>query len=181
MTFSYGGRGPLNTVLRYTLATQSFEIEAQTMPYALEDVSAWVPPGGTKVFVVGSTGGGLGRHLISRPANGQGAWSTRAGAPDDLAHALGMGTYGERIFPTRWGLFIDEAVENAFGDLVTPAYTAQMEARLDDIAEGTRPWTEIIRSWHERFSLYLDGVGAFFEQMAIARPAVVTQASPSNS
>jgi DNA topoisomerase IA len=70
-------------------------------------------------------------------------------------------------------MFIDEVVQDAFGDLVEPSYTAQLEATLDEIAAGTRDWRSALSAWQATFSRYLDGAAEFLAQMATIRSTIV--------
>ncbi len=57
-----------------------------------------------------------------------------------------------RILPTELGSLVIDKLKEHFPDVVSLAYTAKMEARLDSIAEGKEPWTRVVRDFYDPFS-----------------------------
>jgi hypothetical protein len=105
----FGGSGwgqfeILDTVLRYAIATNSYSLEPQPLPFPLRSAVAWLEPGGSTIYVAG------GQHdwesnstmphngIISRPTT-MNAWTTtHPDAPGDLRFPVGMGDYEGRIW-----------------------------------------------------------------------------------
>lgn len=59
------------------------------------------------------------------------------------------------LCPTSRGRLVDAALERAFGALVNTSFTAEMEARLDQVAAGGRAWRDDVRAWYGPFSAAL--------------------------
>jgi DNA topoisomerase-1 len=76
------------------------------------------------------------------------------------------------VYPTARGRLVDEVLCKAFGSLVETSYTADLELRLDQIAEGTRRWKDELRSWYGPFAQQLAHAPAVFASEARARPAL---------
>jgi DNA topoisomerase I len=55
------------------------------------------------------------------------------------------------LAPTPLGLATDEALKKAMPELVDAAFTAQMEASLDQIAGGELDWECFLCGWHESY------------------------------
>ncbi len=80
------------------------------------------------------------------------------------------------VLPTPKGRIIDEALAAAFDALVSPDYTADMEAILDEVAEGKRRWKEELRSWYGGFSALLQCAPAKLTAVAQAHPELAALA-----
>lgn len=74
------------------------------------------------------------------------------------------------VIPTRKGRLIDAAVAAGFDSLVDVSYTARMEARLDEIADGKRDWRAEIREWYGGFVQLLEGALPKIAAVAAAHP-----------
>lgn len=60
---------------------------------------------------------------------------------------------GSVLAPTALGLATDEALARAIPELVDSAFTAQMEGRLDEIAQGKLDWERYLCDWNESYLL----------------------------
>ena len=56
-----------------------------------------------------------------------------------------IGAEKNKLVPTALGRSVVQFMIEHFGDLFTYDFTAHMEQRLDQIAEGTHPWKEVVR------------------------------------
>jgi len=53
--------------------------------------------------------------------------------------------------PTGLGLAVDDFLQDALPDLLETEFTAQMEATLDQIAEGGEDWERYLTSWNQQY------------------------------
>ncbi len=56
-----------------------------------------------------------------------------------------------RFFPTETGFLVNDMLVENFPDLINVDFTAQMEAGLDDIAEGAQDWVTLVRDFYGPF------------------------------
>ena len=64
-----------------------------------------------------------------------------------------MGGEKDRLTPTPLGSKVLSYLTEHFDDLFDYSFTAQMESRLDKIAEGTEEWKQVLR---DTWSAYKD-------------------------
>ena len=57
-----------------------------------------------------------------------------------------------RLYPTEVGKVVNDLLVNHFSDYINIDFTAQMEARLDRIAEGDREWVAMLENFYAPFS-----------------------------
>ncbi len=58
----------------------------------------------------------------------------------------------KRLIPTETGMVVNDLLMQYFSEEISPDFTAQMEDALDKVAEGERPWPDVVRSFYEPFS-----------------------------
>jgi DNA topoisomerase-1 len=58
----------------------------------------------------------------------------------------------KRLVPTEIGFTVNDMIVDYFPEIVDLGFTARLEEELDEIAEGTRPWVEVIRDFYGPFS-----------------------------
>jgi len=56
-----------------------------------------------------------------------------------------------KLFPTDTGKITDIFMDTNFNDLVRTEYTASLEDKLDEVANGTKNWQEVIGNFYEGF------------------------------
>ena len=56
-----------------------------------------------------------------------------------------------KLFPTDTGKITDIFMDTNFNDLVCTEYTAGLEDKLDEVANGTKNWREVIANFYEGF------------------------------
>ena len=57
----------------------------------------------------------------------------------------------KRLNPTEIGITVSDMIVEFFPEIVDLGFTARMEEELDEVAEGTRPWAEVIREFYGPF------------------------------
>jgi DNA topoisomerase-1 len=55
---------------------------------------------------------------------------------------------GKRLRPTDLGMLVTDLLVKQFGDIVDLDFTATMEDKLDEIAQGMRPWVPVVRDFY---------------------------------
>ncbi len=56
-----------------------------------------------------------------------------------------------KLQPTTLGMNLDGALEQLLPDLIQPDFTAQMEAKLDAIAQGKENWEQYLTDWYQTY------------------------------
>ncbi|HEY6292702.1 MAG TPA: type I DNA topoisomerase [Terriglobia bacterium] len=56
-----------------------------------------------------------------------------------------------RFFPTELGMVVNDLLVKNFSDIFDVAYTARMEEELDEVEEGTLPWTQALDEFYGKF------------------------------
>ncbi|NTX67624.1 type I DNA topoisomerase [Myxococcus sp. CA051A] len=94
---------------------------------------------------------------------------------------LGKRSYTEiekrQLKPTPRGRAVDAVLSRAFGDLVASQYTSEMEARLDEVEDGTRKWTDECSTWWRAFEPTLLRAPACIASLLTADPSLA-ESSP---
>ena len=67
---------------------------------------------------------------------------------------------GKYLIPTKLGVSVTEYLEQYFKSIINVKFTAQMEGRLDDIAEKGEPWKEVVSKFWSGFKDLLQKAGA---------------------
>lgn len=62
----------------------------------------------------------------------------------------------KRFRPTDLGCVVNDQLVRHFPNIVSVDFTAEVEQRLDDIAEGERPWVEVMREFYGPFAHALE-------------------------
>jgi len=58
---------------------------------------------------------------------------------------------GKALRPTPLGEVVTGLMKDKFQDIVDPAFTAQMEERLDQVEEGTENWKQVLSNFYDGF------------------------------
>lgn len=69
--------------------------------------------------------------------------------------------------PTELGRIVDQVMKEHFKDIVNLEFTAQMEEKLDDVAEGKVNWKKVIRDFYGPFAENLSEVEEKLEKIKI--------------
>lgn len=59
---------------------------------------------------------------------------------------------GKAFVPTPLGFATNDLLVEHFSDVVDTGFTAQMEDKLDDVAEGQQEWRQLLREFHDPFA-----------------------------
>jgi DNA topoisomerase-1 len=62
----------------------------------------------------------------------------------------------KRFYAEKMGDIVTQRLQKSFTDLLDYGFTAAMEERLDDVAEGKRDWRDLLDSFYEEFSGLLE-------------------------
>ena len=58
--------------------------------------------------------------------------------------------------PTDLGILVNDLLKEYFKDVVNEKFTANLEERLDGIAEGEIPWVEVVDEFYKEFKVFLE-------------------------
>ena len=58
----------------------------------------------------------------------------------------------KRLIPTETGMLVNDLLVAHFPEIVDTGFTANMEEDLDEVAEGSRRWVDVIREFYSTFS-----------------------------
>ncbi len=62
----------------------------------------------------------------------------------------------KRLTPTEIGIQVSDLVDEYFSDVINVNFSADMENRLDEIANGQADWVEAVRTFYSRFAPQLE-------------------------
>ena len=74
----------------------------------------------------------------------------------------------KNLYVTELGQVVNNIMKEQFEDIVDVGFTAGMEARLDQVAEGQMEWKEVIRDFYPSFKLSLEKAEKELEHIKIA-------------
>ena len=72
-----------------------------------------------------------------------------------------------RLYPTEMGRMVNAIMLEHFAPVVDLQFTADMEARLDEIAEGELDWKDILRDFYPSFNEMVENAEATIEKVEI--------------
>ena len=98
---------------------------------------------------------------IGRPAT-YAATITTIASRNYVAHE------GRYLVPTELGVAVTDYLEKFFKQVINVKFTADMESKLDDIAEHGKKWEDVVESFWNSFSGLLIKAGANFEKVKVA-------------
>ena len=61
-----------------------------------------------------------------------------------------------KFHPTHLGALVVKLLRSSFGDIIDESYTADLEVKLDDVEEGNRDWTDLMREFSGKFNADLE-------------------------
>ncbi len=74
----------------------------------------------------------------------------------EAIHTEMAGSEKGKLIPTDIGMVVNEFLTNFFPEILDYNFTANVEERFDDIAEGKLPWNAEMRSFYDRFHPQVD-------------------------
>lgn len=75
---------------------------------------------------------------------------------------------GKYLYPTELGKVVDDYLAKNFKQVINVKFTADMETRLDEIAEDKTQWQNVATSFWNSFSGLLTKAGASYEKIKVA-------------
>ena len=81
---------------------------------------------------------------------------------------------GKQLKPTALGETVTKFMEDRFGNIVDVQFTANMEAQLDRVEEGEKPWKEVLSDFYGGFSKELSDAEESLKGVRIKVPDEVT-------
>ncbi|MEK7631196.1 MAG: type I DNA topoisomerase [Patescibacteria group bacterium] len=73
--------------------------------------------------------------------------------------------------PSEVGLIVNDLIVEHFPEIVDLAFTAEMEEKFDEIAEGEKEWMPIIKEFYEPFAKHLEEKYETVEKREMTEPA----------
>lgn len=86
---------------------------------------------------------------------------------------------GRRIFPTEIGELVNDLIVEHFPEIVDLGFTAKMEDDLDQIAEGSRPWVDVVKAFYGPFVIELEKAKQNMPEVK-AEPEVLDRTCPES-
>ena len=81
---------------------------------------------------------------------------------------------GKQLKPTALGETVTKFMEDRFGNIVDVQFTANMEAQLDQVEEGEKPWKSVLSDFYGGFSKELSDAEESLKGVRIKVPDEVT-------
>jgi len=85
----------------------------------------------------------------------------------------------KRLIPSDIGETVNDLIVEHFPGIVDLGFTARMEEELDEIADGTRPWAEVVREFYVPFAEQVERAAASIPEMK-AEPEVLDRLCPES-
>jgi DNA topoisomerase-1 len=85
----------------------------------------------------------------------------------------------KRLIPSDIGETVNDLIVEHFPGIVDLGFTARMEEELDEIADGTRPWAEVVREFYVPFAKQVEQATAAIPEMK-AEPEVLDRLCPES-
>jgi len=86
----------------------------------------------------------LEEHGIGRP-------STYAPIIKTISDRLYVRIDGKKFIPTNLGIVVNSVLKRHFGDIINVKFTADVEEKLDEIAEDKTAWQNVLKDFYEPF------------------------------
>lgn len=71
------------------------------------------------------------------------------------------------FIPTELGIVVNDLLKDYFKEVVNEEFTAELEEKLDNIAEGDLSWNEVVGNFYKDFSIVLDKADKEIEEIEI--------------
>jgi DNA topoisomerase I len=88
---------------------------------------------------------------------------------------------GRRLKPTDLGILVNDVLVQQFGDIMDPDFTALLEDKLDEVAQGERQWVPVVQEFYEPLHRDLERANTEVERLKpaeIATDEVCSQGHP---
>jgi DNA topoisomerase-1 len=77
---------------------------------------------------------------------------------------------GKMLRPTRLGQQVNDFLVAHFSEVVDLAFTAELEARLDEIARGMRPWVPTVSAYYQPLAAHLRAAATVASSLGSGEP-----------
>ena len=77
---------------------------------------------------------------------------------------------GRRLKPTELGMLVNDVLVQQFGDIMDPDFTAILEDKLDEVAQGERQWVPVVQEFYDPLTRDLERANTEVERI---KPAEV--------
>ncbi|HLZ26111.1 MAG TPA: type I DNA topoisomerase [Chloroflexota bacterium] len=77
---------------------------------------------------------------------------------------------GRRLLPTELGMLVNDVLVQQFSDIMDPEFTAQLEDKLDEVAQGERQWVPVVQEFYDPLNRDLERANTEVERL---KPAEV--------
>jgi DNA topoisomerase-1 len=84
----------------------------------------------------------------------------------------------KRFYPTELGCIVNDQLVKHFPQILDVTFTAAVEDKLDDIAEGERPWVDVLREFYDPFTTALQAAEEQMERVRV-EPKVTDEVCPN--
>jgi DNA topoisomerase-1 len=91
----------------------------------------------------------LEEHAIGRP-------STYAPIIKTILDRLYVRLEGKKFIPTNLGIIVNDVLKKHFGNIINIGFTADVEKKLDDIAEDKAKWKNVLKDFYMPFEKNLE-------------------------
>jgi DNA topoisomerase-1 len=85
----------------------------------------------------------------------------------------------KRLVPTEIGITVNDMIVDYFPEIVDLGFTARMEEELDEVADGARPWAEVIREFYGPFAEQVERAHELIPEVR-AEPEVLDRQCPES-
>ncbi|MGI9148576.1 MAG: type I DNA topoisomerase [Chloroflexota bacterium] len=88
---------------------------------------------------------------------------------------------GRRLKPTELGVVVNDVLVEQFGDIMDPDFTAHLEDKLDEVAQGDRPWVPVVQEFYDPLNRDLERANTEVERLKpaeVATDEVCSQGHP---
>ena len=72
---------------------------------------------------------------------------------------------GRRLKPTELGMMVNDVLVQQFEDIMDPDFTANLEDKLDEVAQGERAWVPVVQEYYEPLTRDLERANAEVERL----------------
>lgn len=120
LVYMIGGRGPLDSAIRFNVSTGGFGTEGGTLPFSVDSARAWAPAGNNVVYVAGGFASDNSRQHFLSHATGTSTWTMLPDAPASIANPVGMGDWQGKIWvASRTNMYFFDIAAGAWSHSIT--------------------------------------------------------------
>ena len=110
--------------------------------------------------------------------NGIGRPSTYASILSTIEGRNYVNVEKRHLVPTQIGFIVNDLLSDHFDEIMDVGFTSQMENELDQIAEGDKPWVDVIQQFYDTFLPELEKAKETMPELPKAEPEPVGRDCP---